>query len=83
MLCVKALAAQARISAVASDGRQVVLRFRGLLPPAVIQQARRFDGQVTIGRNRLSLDRQGRWRELLVALLMALAEMPQSEPAPA
>ncbi len=83
LLRLKALAAQAGVSGVVSEDRQVVLRFPELLPPAVVQQARRFGGKVTIGRNRISLERQERWKELLLAVLMLLAETARVEPAAA
>ncbi|MDI7277261.1 MAG: helicase-related protein, partial [Anaerolineae bacterium] len=82
LLRVKALAAQAGVSAVASEGHQIVLRFPHILPPDVVRQAQRFGGRVTIGRNRLALERQERWRELLVAVLLVLAEA-RSEPVAA
>lgn len=81
LLRVKTLAAQAGVSAVVSEGSQVVVRFPDLLSPAVVQQARRLGGRLTIGRNRLSLERQQRWRELLLAALTLLVETAQSEPA--
>ena len=83
LLRVKALAARAGISGVVSEDRQVVLRFPGILSPAMVQQARRFGGQLTIGRNRISLGREGRWRELLVAVLMLLADTVPRETAAA
>ena len=74
LLRLKALAAQAGVSAVASEDRLVVLRFPDLLPPMVVQQARRFGARVTIGRNRLSIERGEKWKELLLAVLMLLAQ---------
>ncbi len=79
LLRLKALAAQAGVAAVAVEGHQVVLRFADLLSPAVIAQARRFGERLTIGRNRLSLPRRERWRELLVAVLLVLADSAQKE----
>jgi transcription-repair coupling factor (superfamily II helicase) len=83
LLRLKALAAQAGVSAVAGEGREVVLRFPGLLSPLAVQQAQRFGARLTIGRNRISLPRQERWRELLVAVLLVLAEVAQLQPAAA
>ena len=74
LLRLKALATRAGVAAVASEGHQVVLRFPDLLPPAVVQQARRFGARVSVGRNRLSIERRERWRELVVAVLLVLAE---------
>ncbi len=83
LLRLKALATRAGVAAVTVEGSQVVLRFPDLLSPAVIRQAQRFGQRVTIGRNRISLARQDRWRELLVAVLLMLADVPQPEPAAA
>ncbi|MGQ9682972.1 MAG: transcription-repair coupling factor [Anaerolineae bacterium] len=79
LLRLKVLATEAGVSAVAAEGSHVVLRFPGLLPPEVVQQARRFGDRVMIGRNRLLLERGERWKELLVALLLVLAEVAQGE----
>jgi transcription-repair coupling factor (superfamily II helicase) len=79
LLRLKALAAQAGVTAIAAEGNQVVLRFADLLPAHVIEQARRFGTRVAIGRNRLSILRQERWKDLLVALLLVLAEAGQQE----
>lgn len=83
LLRVKALASQAGVAAVAAEGQQVVLRFADLLSPEVTRQARRFGGHLTIGRNRLSLPRQERWRELLIAVLTVLAETAKAQPVAA
>ena len=83
LLRLKALAAQARVSGVVSEDGQVVLRFSELLPPAVVQRARRFGARLAIGRNRIALERGERWRELLLAVLLVLADAAQSEPAAA
>lgn len=83
LLRLKVLAAGGDVSGVVSEGREVVLRFPGPLPPAAIRQAQRFGDQVRIGRNRLALDREGRWRELLVAVLLMLAEVAEVSPAAA
>ena len=80
LLRVKALAAQAGASAVASEDRLVALRFPGPLPPEIIQQARRFGNRVTIGRNRLAIEREGNWKEILVAVLLRLAEAAKVQP---
>jgi transcription-repair coupling factor (superfamily II helicase) len=74
LLRLKVLAAQAGVTAVVAEGREIGLRFPGLLSPEVIQQATRFGGRVTIGRNRLSIAREERWRDLLLAVLLLLAE---------
>ena len=81
LLRVKALAAQAGVSAIVGEGREVVLRFAQPLSPSVLQQARRFGSRLLIGRNRLTLERQERWRELLVAVLLLLAEAQQERVA--
>ena len=82
LLRLKVLAGEAGVAAVATEGHEVVLRFPDLLSPTVLQQARRFGSRLTIGRNRLSLPRQERWRELLVAVLTVLAEAARAQQSP-
>ncbi|HOQ99884.1 MAG TPA: transcription-repair coupling factor [Anaerolineae bacterium] len=79
LLRLKVLATRAGVAAVATEGHDVVLRFPDLLPPAVIQQAHRFGSRVAVGRNRLAIAREERWRELLVALLIVLAQRVGAE----
>lgn len=83
LLRVKVLAAQAGVAAVTGEGHDVVLRFPEPLSPGLVQQARRFGSRLAIGRNRLALARQDRWRDLLVAVLTVLAEAAKAQPVAA